>query len=196
VTRGCRGRSFCAKAGPGLAAIPARVNELALSANQRRACDPPVRRRGFRGRAIPSQRIPSPEVPQFTHCGGPPRGDEFISHRRAKPKRTRSGSCLEGGGPHGRTAPATAATPTRPERGPTPTFDLTLFGAPFLSGIGISAGGWAADADRTRTDTPPVSFPPEAIRPDIRGSSTPGIRPVRPLCALAATTDKRYRRCN
>jgi hypothetical protein len=39
-----------------------------------------------------------------------------------------------------------------------PPFDLTRFGAPFLSGNRNFRLGWAAAADRTRTDTPRVSF--------------------------------------
>jgi hypothetical protein len=93
-----------------------------------------------------------------------PRGETNLSHTVARnPSAPGRAPCLEGGGPHGRTAPATAATPTRPERGPTPTFDLTRFSAPFR-GIGNFRRRWATDADRTRTDTPRrVRFPPEAI---------------------------------
>jgi hypothetical protein len=69
-----------------------------------------------------------------------PQRDAFISHPRPKPKRTRSGSFSKGR-PSRRTAMATAATPTRQRRGPTPAFDLTPFGALFLSRLADSGRG-------------------------------------------------------
>jgi hypothetical protein len=92
----------------------------------------------FRGRAIPSQRIPSPRVPQPTCATNTVASGIYLTRSPKLPSSPHR--LFSRGGPHGKTALATAAAPTRNRRGPTPAFDFTPLLRCALQGSGIPGG--------------------------------------------------------
>jgi hypothetical protein len=117
---------------------PRRTN---LSSSRPRLGWRPLGRREVSGEGNPVATDPLPRGAAVQASWRTPAGRRIYLTPSRETQAHRSGSPLKGR-PHGRTALATAATPTRPERGPTPALDPTPFRAQLSSGFaGPRRGG-------------------------------------------------------